>query len=56
MKRDFVCCKGNGTHISVLRLLRSGLTVAQVERLIADEVQEHYLRMKENFLDLWDKV
>ena len=28
-KKDFVTGKGNGTHISVIRLLRSGLTVSQ---------------------------
>ena len=41
-KREFVTTKGNGSHISLLRLLRSGLTVAQVERYVEDEVREHW--------------
>ena len=56
IKREFVSAKGNGSHISLLRLLRSGLTVAQVERYIEDEVREHYLQMKANYIELWDKV
>ena len=56
IRRDFVTAKGNGSHISLLRLLRSGLTVAQVERYIGDEVLEHYLQLKSKFLELWDKV
>lgn len=56
VKRGFVAAKGNGSHISQLRLLQSGLTVAQVERYIEDEIQEHYLLMKAKFVDLWDKV
>ena len=56
IRRDFVAAKGNGSHISLLRLLRSGLTVAQVERYIGDEVLEHYLQLKSKFLELWDKV
>ena len=31
VKRKFVTAKGNGSHISLLRLLRSGMTVAQVQ-------------------------
>ena len=38
IKREFVSCKGNGSHISLRQLLRSELTVAQVERYIEDEV------------------
>ena len=53
---EFLTGKGNGSHISLLRLLRSGLTVAQVERYIEDEVREQYLQMKAKFIDLWDKV
>lgn len=56
IRRDFVSSKGNGTHISLIRMLRSGLTVAQVERYIGDEVREHYLMMKSNYIALWDKV
>lgn len=56
MKREFVTGKGNGSHISLLRLLRSGLTVAQVERYVEDEVQEQYLQMKAKFIDLLVKV
>lgn len=56
MKREFVTGKGNGSHISLLRLLRSGLTVAQVERYVEDEVREQYLQMKAKFIDLWVKV
>ena len=54
--REFVSSKGNGTHISLLRLLRSGLTVAQVERYIDDEVRQHYLMLKSRYIELWDKV
>lgn len=56
LKREFVTGKGNGSHISLLRLLRSGLTVAQVERYVEDEVQEQYLQMKAKFIDLLVKV
>ena len=56
VQRDFVSGKGNGSHISLLRLLRSGLTVAQVERYAEDEVREHYLRLKSKYIELWDKV
>lgn len=56
IRRDFVTSKGNGTHISLIRMLRSGLTVAQVERYIGAEVRQHYLMMKSNYIELWDKV
>ena len=56
IKREFVSSKGNGSHISLLRLLRSGLTVAQVERYIEDEVRQHYLMLKSKYIELWDKV
>jgi len=46
IKRGFVTSKGNGSHISLLRLLRSGLTIAQVERYVEDEVRQHYLQLK----------
>ena len=55
LKQDFVCVEGYATHISLIRLLRSGLTVAQVQRYIEDNVREHYV-MKSKFLALWDKV
>jgi hypothetical protein len=55
-KREFVTTKGNGSHISLLRLIRSGLTVAQVERYVKDEVWEHYLLLKSKYIELWDKV
>ena len=56
IRREFVSSKGNGSHISLLRLLRSGLTVAQVERYIDDEVRQHYLMLKSEYIELWDKV
>ena len=56
MKRELVTAKGNGSHTSPLCLLRSGMTVAQVEQYIEDEVRECYLQMKANYIDLWDKV
>ncbi len=56
IKRDFVTGKGNATHVSIIRLLRSGLTVAQVERIFADEVRGHYFKLKTEFVELWDKV
>ena len=45
VKWDFVAGKGHASHILVLHLLRSSLTVAQVERLIEEEVWEHYLQL-----------
>ena len=56
VKQEFVTAKGNGSHISLQQLLRSGLTVGQVERYIEDEVWEHYLQMKAKYIELWDKV
>ena len=58
IRHDFVTGKGNGSHISLLRLLQSGLTMAQVERYVEDEVQQHYLQLidKSNYIQLWDKV
>ena len=56
IKQEFVTAKGNGSHISLLRLLWSGLTVAQVEQYIQDEVREHYLLLKSKYIELWDKV
>ena len=56
IKREFVTAKGNGSHASLLHLLRSGLTVAQVQRVIEDEVREHYLMLKSKYIELWDKV
>ena len=56
VRKEFDASKGNGSHISLLRLLRSGLTVAQVERYIEDEVREHYLMLKSKYIELWDKV
>ena len=56
VKQDFVGGKGNATHVSLIRLLRSGSTVSQLERYIEDCVREHYLRLKSEYLELWDKV
>ncbi len=56
VKREFVCGKGNACHISLIRMLRSGLTVAQVMRYVEDEIQEKYLQLKPLFIELWDKV
>lgn len=39
IKREFVVSKGNGSHMYLLCLLWSGLTVGQVERYIEDEVR-----------------
>ena len=44
IKRKFVTAKGNGSYASLLHLLQSGLTVAQVQRVIKDEVRENHLR------------
>jgi phage FluMu protein Com len=56
VQREFVSGKGNGCHISLLRMLRSGLTVAQVEQYVEDDVRQHYLKLKSNYVELWDKV
>ena len=56
LKRDFVATKGNATHISLIQMLRSGLTVAQVERCVEGQVREHYLQLKSQYIELWDKV
>ena len=56
VKCEFVSGKGYATHISIIRMLRSGLIVAQVERYIEDEIREHYLAMKSKHIELWDKV
>ena len=47
---------GYGTHIVIVQLLRSGMTVAQVERFMEDQVREHYLMQKSKYIELWDKV
>ena len=56
VKQDFVGGKGNATHVSLIQLLRSGSTVSQLEQYIEDCVREHYLRLKSEYLELWDKV
>jgi hypothetical protein len=56
LKRDFVCTKGYGTHMSLIRLLQSGMTVAQVERYTEGQIWEHYLMLKARYIELWDKV
>ena len=56
IKQEFVTGKGNGSHISLLRLLGSGLAVVQVQRYSEDEERQHYHFLKSEFLDLWDKV
>ena len=53
MKYDFVTGKGNGCHISILRLLRCGLNVSQLERYVEEEIRQHYL---DEFCQLWDNV
>lgn len=55
-KREFVATKGYGTHMSIIRLLRTGMTVAQVERYVEGQVREHYLMLKSQYLELWDEV
>ena len=52
IKREFVSGKKHATQISLIRLLRSGLTVAQVERIAGDEIKENQ-RLKS---EIWDKV
>ena len=32
------------------------MTVAQVERYVEGQVREHYLTLKSQYLELWDKV
>ena len=54
--REFVSTKGNGSHVAIIRLLRLGMTVAQVERYVEEEVREHYLSLKSKYIALWDKV
>ena len=49
LKREFVTGKGNATHVSLIRLLRSGMTMSQIECYIEDEIREHYLRLKSSF-------
>ena len=39
-----------------LLVYRSGLTVAQVQRYVENEVREHYLMLKSKYIKLWDKV
>lgn len=56
LKREFVATKGNGTHISLIRLLRSGMTVAQMERFAQSEIWAEYLRRKAKYVEEWDKV
>ena len=56
IQQEFVNGKGNGSHTSLLRILRCGMTVAQLERYIQDEVREHYLKLKASYIVLWDKV
>lgn len=48
--------KGYGAHMSIIWLLRTGMTVAQVERYMEGQVREHYLMLKSQYLELWDKV
>ena len=56
LKADFVTGKGNASHMSLLHLLRSGMTVAQVEKYAEAEIREHYLVLKAEYIELWDKV
>ena len=57
IQQEFVTGKGNGSYTSLLRILRCGMTVAQLERYIQDEVWEHYLKeLKALYIALWDKV
>ena len=56
IKWEYVTAKGNDSHTSLLCLLWSGLTVAQFQWVIEDEVREHYLMLKSKYIELWDKV
>ena len=48
INREFISSKGNRNDTSLLRLLRLGLTVDQVERYIKDEVRQHFFMLKSN--------
>ena len=52
LKSDFVATKGNGTNMSLVRLLRSGMTVAQVEYYAERQIREHYLMLKSRYLQI----
>ncbi len=56
LQQTCISTKGNGTDLSLIRMLRSGLTVAQVERLVQEEVTQHCLHLKSEYIALWDKV
>ncbi len=56
LQQTCISTKGNGTDLSLIRMLRSGVTVAQVERLVQEEVTQHYLHLKSEYITLWDKV
>ncbi len=45
IKCEFVSGKGYATHVSNIRMLRSGMTAAQVQRYKVSELREHYLAM-----------
>ena len=52
IKCEFVSGKGYATHVSIIRMLRSGMTVTQVQRYIESELREHYLAMKAQYTEL----
>jgi hypothetical protein len=53
LKRDFVATKGNGTDLSLVKMLRSGMTVAQVKHYAEGQIREHYLMLKSQYVELW---
>ena len=52
----FVTGKGNASDIGIIRLLRSGMSVAHLERYAEAAIREQYLQLKATYLELWDKV
>ena len=56
VKKELVANKRLATHVSLIWMQGSGMTVSQVECYIKDEVRQHYLRLKSEFLKLLDKV
>lgn len=53
LRKDFVSTKGNGTHMSLIRMLRAGMTVG---RYAEGQIREQYLLLKSQYIELWDKV
>ena len=57
LERQFITSKGAyATDMSIIRLLRSGSSVAQVERFVEAEIRQHYFALKADYIATWDKV